>query len=415
MNDIYTFVPEKNFKEILSSLCAITGLPVSLVDSKGNVLMEFGGVARYCKTIQDKIFSEKYCHDMHMKAGERALNIGEAYIFSCNANLNHVAFPLISKNRLLGSIIAGPFLLDAPDSTIICGIKAKQEIAPSLCLELYEDLAAISVLEPKMINHLMTLFDFLLPSLIPDEKTILKQANDKLYQQAKINETIQNYKFQNATPNIQFLYEKEKQLLSKVKTGNVQEVKSLLNDLLGFVLFSVGGTVDVLKARAVELTTLLSRVAIENGAKADSIYDLNAKFMSLLYEEQEFDDICLELQEVAESFMNAIFFDKDIGNAHIRNALHYMTDNYFEHLELSQIAEKVHLSPNYFSALFKKTLGTTFTEQLNIIRVEKSKHLLSSTRYSIAEIAIAVGFPDQSYFCKVFKRIVGTTPGKFRS
>jgi YesN/AraC family two-component response regulator len=49
------------------------------------------------------------------------------------------------------------------------------------------------------------------------------------------------------------------------------------------------------------------------------------------------------------------------------------------------------------------------------VRVEESKHLLLSTDLSLVEIAIAVGFPDQSYFCKVFKKTVGLTPGKFRA
>ena len=42
------------------------------------------------------------------------------------------------------------------------------------------------------------------------------------------------------------------------------------------------------------------------------------------------------------------------------------------------------------------------------------KHLLTSTDYTLADIAVSMGFPDQSYYCKVFKRIVGVTPGRFR-
>jgi len=49
------------------------------------------------------------------------------------------------------------------------------------------------------------------------------------------------------------------------------------------------------------------------------------------------------------------------------------------------------------------------------VRIEESKHLLLSTDYSLADIAVAMGFPDQSYYCKVFKKAVGLTPGKFRA
>ena len=53
-------------------------------------------------------------------------------------------------------------------------------------------------------------------------------------------------------------------------------------------------------------------------------------------------------------------------------------------------------------------------EQLCRIRVEESKSLLLNTEYSLADIALAMGFADQSYYCKSFKRIVGIPPGRFR-
>ena len=56
-----------------------------------------------------------------------------------------------------------------------------------------------------------------------------------------------------------------------------------------------------------------------------------------------------------------------------------------------------------------------FREYLAQVRVEESKRLLLSTEFSLADIAVSVGFPDQSYYCKIFKRIVGISPGKFRS
>ena len=92
-----------------------------------------------------------------------------------------------------------------------------------------------------------------------------------------------------------------------------------------------------------------------------------------------------------------------------------MQDNYSEHLELAQVAEYVGLSPSYFSALFKQIVGVSFREQLCRIRVEESKRLLLQKDYSLVDIALAMGFPDQSYYSKVFKRIVGVTPGKYRS
>ena len=142
--------------------------------------------------------------------------------------------------------------------------------------------------------------------------------------------------------------------------------------------------------------------------------ELNSKLLPLMYQERDVDALCLRLQEVVENFMSAMFYGKDKGNHYIRKALRYMSEHYGEHIELTDVAAYVQLSPSYFSTLFRQVVGQSFREQLCLIRVEESKQLLLSTDYSLTDIAIAVGFPDQSYYCKVFKRIVGLTPGKFR-
>ena len=80
------------------------------------------------------------------------------------------------------------------------------------------------------------------------------------------------------------------------------------------------------------------------------------------------------------------------------------------------MADFVGLSPSYFSSLFNQVVGVSFREQLCRIRVEESKRLLLLQKdYSLVDIALAMGFPDQSYYSKVFKRIVGVTPGKYRT
>ena len=113
--------------------------------------------------------------------------------------------------------------------------------------------------------------------------------------------------------------------------------------------------------------------------------------------------------------MSAMFNPLDKGNLYIRRALNCMARDYGSPITLESVAGKVGLSPSYFSALFHNTVGTGFREHLNRIRIEESRRLLLSTDYSLTDIAVAVGFADQSYFCKIFRQIVGITPGRFRS
>ncbi|MGN0563777.1 MAG: PocR ligand-binding domain-containing protein [Candidatus Heritagella sp.] len=411
---IFSFVPENRVADVLENLQAFTGLAIQLIDSSGSLLMSFGQSTGYCTILKKKVFQKNECFLLHMKAGQRAQVLGESYIFSCHANLNHIAFPLINQEELLGSVIIGPFLMDKPDSTLVSDLAEQRNLGPVMSLELYDELDSLAVFPPAKVNQLKKLVDHLLSPLMPGERALLLETRQKMSQQAKINETIQVYKEEKPDSSLTYLYGKEKQLLQKLRTGTIQEVKGLLNDLIGYVLFSEGGQMDSVRIRAIELTTLLSRVAIDGGAKTESVFRLNTEFLSRLYREKKLENLCMLMQEVLESFMNAMFYEKDKGNPYIRRALRFIADNYSEHLSLPQVAEYVHLSPSYFSTLFRQVVGMSFREYLCRLRVEESKNLLLSQKYSLADIAVAMGFPDQNYYSKVFKKIVGVTPGKYR-
>jgi len=121
------------------------------------------------------------------------------------------------------------------------------------------------------------------------------------------------------------------------------------------------------------------------------------------------------MRVILEAVSSLISMGRDHGNQHIRKALLYIAGNYSQPLTIAMTSAHVGLSPNHFSALFQKSVGMKFHDYLCRIRVEESKNLLLFSDYSLTDIAIAAGFPDQSYFCKVFKRIVGLPPGQFRN
>ncbi|WP_164545579.1 helix-turn-helix domain-containing protein [Paenibacillus albus] len=101
-------------------------------------------------------------------------------------------------------------------------------------------------------------------------------------------------------------------------------------------------------------------------------------------------------------------------NKDIAKTVQYVQDRFNEEISLQQIAEYLELSPNYLSVLFKKELQLNFTEYLNRIRLEKAKELLLGTNLKSYEIAQMVGFTDDSYFSRAFKKHTGVRPNGFR-
>ena len=88
--------------------------------------------------------------------------------------------------------------------------------------------------------------------------------------------------------------------------------------------------------------------------------------------------------------------------------------DYQNKLSLQEVSEELHVNSSYFSALFRQEISMTFTDYLNQLRIGQACHLLSDTEMSIMEIAAAVGFDDQSYFTRVFRKYKGITPHAYR-
>ena len=103
------------------------------------------------------------------------------------------------------------------------------------------------------------------------------------------------------------------------------------------------------------------------------------------------------------------------GNSQIiTSALRYIHRNYQNKLSLQEVSEELHVNSSYFSALFRQEISMTFTDYLNQLRIGQACHLLTDTEMSIMEIAAAVGFDDQSYFTRVFRKYKGITPHAYR-
>ena len=81
---------------------------------------------------------------------------------------------------------------------------------------------------------------------------------------------------------------------------------------------------------------------------------------------------------------------------------------------MNDMAELCHMSPGYFSKVFRREMGENFSDYLQRQKVIKAKKELEGTTESITQIALDLGFQDPGYFIKVFKKYEGITPSVFR-
>lgn len=209
--------------------------------------------------------------------------------------------------------------------------------------------------------------------------------------------------------------EYETQLEQLVMMGDKQGASEILNRLMGYIYFSSHCDFDTIKSRTIEIIVILSRAIIKSGAEASEIFSLNSGFIRQVENFNDIDSLSMWLIKVAHKFIGYIFDLKYIKHKDIIYKLSsYVKNNYQSKLSLSDAAAHVYLSRSYLSKLLKDELGCTFTEYVNVVRIAKSKELLKNSALSLVDISNTVGFEDQSYFTKVFKKTTGVSPGKYR-
>ncbi|WP_248928601.1 response regulator transcription factor [Paenibacillus hamazuiensis] len=102
------------------------------------------------------------------------------------------------------------------------------------------------------------------------------------------------------------------------------------------------------------------------------------------------------------------------GSQGIQAIRQYIHRNFHENISLSALSERFHFSPQYIARKFKEMYDTTVVTYLTDVRMDKAKSLLEHTELSVMQISGELGYADENYFSKVFKKQTGLSPLQYR-
>ena len=121
------------------------------------------------------------------------------------------------------------------------------------------------------------------------------------------------------------------------------------------------------------------------------------------------------LQQLCENLAQLIGREKEARYPGIISEAVALIDQHFcENLSLVEVASHLNLNPSYFSTLLKKYTGCSFTELIGQRRIEQAKKQLCGSNEKIYKIGRSVGYDDKCYFNRIFKQMVGVSPGEYR-
>lgn len=167
----------------------------------------------------------------------------------------------------------------------------------------------------------------------------------------------------------------------------------------------------------ISMTTLITRVAMENGILPVIAYKTSDKLINKI-------DLCKSDEEFYAIYMEIIMTFADMireakgkkkYSGYVEQCKYYMEQNYNKKMTLEMLAEYTGLNASYLSHIFPKFEGITINEYMNKIRIERAQNLLKYSDRSIIEISDYTGFQSQSYFGKKFKKYTGMTAAEYRT
>ncbi|OJG71298.1 hypothetical protein RV12_GL001560 [Enterococcus quebecensis] len=106
-------------------------------------------------------------------------------------------------------------------------------------------------------------------------------------------------------------------------------------------------------------------------------------------------------------------YNKQFSEA-ITKAIQFIKKNFKQKTTIDDIARHVYLNPQYFGRLFRKELGISVSDYINLLKIEESCRLLLESELPLYRIATEVGFTDSSYFTRVFTKHLKMTPHEYR-
>ena len=338
------------------------------------------------------------CQKVHNHAADFSERFGGRYFYQCGEDRIFFAAPVIADAGLVAALTIGPVHIYTETSrTLDPALRPFPVREPGYLQYLSEVLAACSV------------------SVSDSSQSLLRSMRKiTMEQQREIHSVLTRRKHM---PIREYSTALEDKLCDAIRKGDAKTARRNLNELLGTLQSaSFMEERDAFSNRMYELVTVCSRAAIKGGVATETAFGVAADYRKKLGGARTREQLCYCIERCVEQITALVERLQDANyDDSIYRATEFVLANYGRKITLDDVADEVGFSPAYFSRLFKKKYGRSFSEFLMGVRIDASKNNLLATTLPLSEIAHMAGFVDASYFTRAFKREVGVTPGYFRS
>lgn len=204
----------------------------------------------------------------------------------------------------------------------------------------------------------------------------------------------------------------EQAIIRRINTGELGEIEEDIRAFVRFLNDKTYACADIREALVCLTVAVLYAIRKASYGVYENISHLN--LMDWIRQLLFTDHYIQIMMNVLMQYRH--YHDGLHHNAHplVQKALRIIDQGYKGELSLEEIAGSLSVTPEYLSTLFIRELGIKFTTYCTQRRIECAKHLLADPNRKIYEVAGESGYGDVKYFCKVFKKYTGLSPGEYQ-
>lgn len=232
------------------------------------------------------------------------------------------------------------------------------------------------------------------------------------------NEVSNSWVEQDLDNEIHNTFEMEKNMLSLVKSGNVEAI----NEFFKTPPTGRSGELAQSELRQRRNTficaaTIISRAAIEGGLSANSAFALSDRYIQKVEMLNTSSDIATLNMEMLLDYTKKVEAIKcGVENSSIaKKVARYTQRNLSNKISISELSNELKINRTYLCEKFKEDTGKTINEFITLIKLDEAKRMLEISELSISEISEYLAFSSQSYFQNLFKKYENCTPKEYRN
>ena len=419
-----TSAKNKNYlKEMIDIFSKATGLNVAATDMDGEIYLCSEGYRQvsFCNYIRGCTPDGcERCRNTYRKACRESMRWNEPYFFECHAGIVMWAVPVIVNGSPIGAMVCGQVLLWEPDELYF---EELRQFHAGLSDEDYNNLTrearklkVISVNQcQSAANLLYVIVKYMANTYDADfmeQKSLLDWRNVILDRLEK-----QKEEHQDETFDMSVYLRRERRLLQYLRMADKKKADKLIPILFTDIEILAGHNIDNIKQMLSELMIVSSRALTEAGIEIDAIIALVREHRENMQKYTHSDELFRYTYQIFERLLESAYLliQSQEHASIIKDVRKFIDDHYFEKITMEDIAASVSLSPSYLSVLFKEKMSMTVHDYLIRVRIEKSIELMSRRDLSIQQVMRRCGMESQSYYNRVFKKMIGITPGKYRN